>query len=54
MKKEAHALKFNICLNEDIALDSKTVYLSSDPEGYDSYMFPEIQEKKYLRFDSIF
>lgn len=37
MKKEAHALRFNIRLNEDIALDTKTVYLSSDPEGYDSY-----------------
>lgn len=54
MKKEAHALRFNIYLNEDIAFDKKTVYLSSEQEGYDSYMFPEIQEKKYLRFDSIF
>ena len=37
MKKEAHALRFNIYLNEDIAFDKKTVYLSSEQEGYDSY-----------------
>ena len=37
MKKEAHALRFNIYLNEDIAFDEKTVYLSSEQEGYDSY-----------------
>ena len=34
MKKEAHVLRFNIYLNEDIAFDEKTVYLSSEQEGY--------------------
>ena len=37
MKKEAHALRFNIYLNEDISFDEKTVYLYSEQEGYDSY-----------------
>lgn len=37
MKKEAHVLRFNIYLNEDISFDEKTVYLSSEQEGYDSY-----------------
>ena len=52
MKKEAHVLRFNIYLNEDIAFDEKTVYLSSEQEGY-FYNRTKNELRKDSKYDAV-